>query len=105
MPLSSTYSPAPVYPALGAKLFDPVDPAEFPKHVLRYRNDRWAARVGLGELDAAEWTRHFGALAPLPGNITRPLALRYHGHQFGVYNPALGDGRGFLLAQLRDDAG
>ena len=34
----------------------------------------------------------------------QPLALRYHGHQFRVYNPDLGDGRGFLFAQLRDDA-
>src|SRR4029079_14322360 len=32
----------------------------------------------------------------------QPLALRYHGHQFRVYNPALGDGRGFLFAQVRD---
>jgi hypothetical protein len=28
------------------------------------------------------------------------LALRYHGHQFHVYNAALDDGRGFLFAQL-----
>ena len=31
-----------------------------------------------------------------------PLALRYHGHQFQHYNPDLGDGRGFLFAQLYD---
>ena len=30
-----------------------------------------------------------------------PLALRYHGHQFRVYNPDIGDGRGFLFAQLQ----
>ena len=29
------------------------------------------------------------------------MAMRYHGHQFGVYNPDLGDGRGFLYAQVR----
>src|SRR6185295_8001328 len=29
----------------------------------------------------------------------------YHGHQFRTYNPDLGDGRGFLFAQLRDDGG
>ncbi|MBP0575526.1 YdiU family protein, partial [Mycobacterium tuberculosis] len=34
-----------------------------------------------------------------------PLALRYHGHQFQVYNPYLGDGRGFLYAQCIDDRG
>ncbi|MGL5033359.1 MAG: protein adenylyltransferase SelO, partial [Microcystaceae cyanobacterium] len=28
-------------------------------------------------------------------------ALRYHGYQFGEYNPFLGDGRGFLYGQVR----
>ena len=28
--------------------------------------------------------------------------MRYHGHQFRVYNPDLGDGRGFLFGQLRE---
>ena len=63
-------------------------------------NQRAAARVGLDTLDAAEWERHFAAFAPLPENLPEPLALRYHGHQFRTYNPALGDGRGFLFAQL-----
>src|SRR5205823_1207217 len=36
-------------------------------------------------------------------NLTHPLALRYHGHQFRVYSPHIGDGRGFNFAQLRDD--
>ena len=47
-------------------------------------------------------SRHFGRFAPLPDNLAQPLALRYHGHQFRVYNPDIGDGRGFLFAQLRD---
>lgn len=29
-----------------------------------------------------------------------PLAMKYAGHQFGVYNPDLGDGRGLLLGEL-----
>ncbi len=41
----------------------------------------------------------------MPGNLPEPLALRYHGHQFRVYNPDIGDGRGFLFAQLRDAEG
>ena len=59
-------------------------------------------RVGL-ELDAASWEAHFCRFEPLPGNLKQPLALRYHGHQFRVYNPEIGDGRGFLFAQIRDD--
>ncbi|MBL8643229.1 MAG: YdiU family protein, partial [Rhodospirillaceae bacterium] len=41
--------------------------------------------------------------AALPDNLPQPLALRYHGHQFRAYNPELGDGRGFLFAQMRDE--
>ena len=51
-----------------------------------------------------EWARHFAGFVPLPGNLAEPLALRYHGHQFRIYNPDLGDGRGFVFAQLRDAA-
>ncbi len=60
------------------------------------------ARIGLADLTDEEWLRHFARFEPLPGNQPQPLALRYHGHQFRVYNPDLGDGRGFLFAQLRD---
>ena len=80
----------------------PSRPADFPETRLRFRNDRWAARVGLDALTDADWIRHFGRFEPLPGSFPEPLALRYHGHQFRVYNPELGDGRGFLFAQARD---
>lgn len=102
MPVSAAYRPDPKFPALGAEFADPVKAADFPKTVLRYRNDRAAATVGLETLTDAEWIAHFGRFAPLPGNIDPPLAQRYHGHQFRVYNPDLGDGRGFLFAQLRE---
>jgi uncharacterized protein YdiU (UPF0061 family) len=102
---AATYRPDPRICDLGSGFFDVVEPARFPKLVLRFANRRWAERIGLGELSDAEWRRHFGELAPLPQNLDRALALRYHGHQFDVYNAALGDGRGFLLAQLRDPDG
>ena len=102
MPVDSSYRPAPTHHELGPAFFDVVTPAVFPRHLLRYRNQRWAARLGLGGLDVDEWQRHFAAFTPLPENLPQPLALRYHGHQFRVYNPDLGDGRGFHFAQLRD---
>jgi len=83
----------------------PVKAADFPQTLLRFRNDRHAATVGLDGLDDAAWARHFGRFDPLPGNLPQPLALAYHGHQFRNYNPQIGDGRGFLFAQVRDDAG
>ncbi|WP_051881422.1 protein adenylyltransferase SelO family protein [Parvularcula oceani] len=97
-----TDSPPPPAASLGEDFSVAVQPARFPKHVLRFRNDRWAGRVGLAALDGEAWTEHFGRFAPLPDNLAEPLALAYHGHQFRVYNPDIGDGRGFLFAQLRD---
>jgi len=102
MPVSPAYRPDPQFPALGREFGDPVAAADFPQAILRYRNDRAAATVGLDTLTDDEWIAHFGRFQPLPGNIDPPLAQRYHGHQFRVYNPDLGDGRGFLFAQLRE---
>jgi len=100
------YRPDPQFAALAVPPFaDPVAPAAFPRADLRFRNDRIAASVGLDALSDDQWRAHFGRFEPLPGNLEAPLALRYHGHQFRVYNPDLGDGRGFLFAQLRDADG
>jgi serine/tyrosine/threonine adenylyltransferase len=99
---SPSYRPSTRHGELGVDFYDIVEPATFPEHILRYRNQRWAERIGLGALANEEWIRHFGRFEPLPGSFEWPLALRYHGHQFRTYNPDLGDGRGFLFAQLHD---
>jgi serine/tyrosine/threonine adenylyltransferase len=102
MPVSRAYKPDPRFVALGPEFADPVRPAEFPRADIRFRNDRAAATVGLDTLSDDEWRAHFARFEPLPDNQPEPLAMRYHGHQFRVYNPDLGDGRGFLFAQLRE---
>jgi serine/tyrosine/threonine adenylyltransferase len=108
MPIISqpaAYRPDPAITEIADFLGDPVSAADFPETKLRFRNDRWAAAVGLGELTDAAWLAHFGRFTPLADNLPQPLALRYHGHQFRNYNPDIGDGRGFLFAQMRDGAG
>src|ERR1700761_429839 len=102
MPVSPAYRPDPRLLALGPEFADPVSPAAFPASTIRFRNDRWAARVGLETLTDDEWLAAFARFEPLPDNQPQPLAMRYHGHQFQTYNPDLGDGRGFLFAQLRE---
>jgi serine/tyrosine/threonine adenylyltransferase len=92
-------------PTIADFLADPVEAADFPQHILRWRNDTAAAEIDLTTLSDADWVRHFGQFDPLPENLPQPLALRYHGHQFGVYNPDIGDGRGFLYAQMHADDG
>ncbi len=102
MPVSLVYRPDPRYQTLGPEFSDPVAAADFPQTLLRHRNQRAAATVGLDTLTNAEWIDHFARFSPLPANQPQPLAMRYHGHQFRSYNPQIGDGRGFLFAQLRE---
>lgn len=104
-PQAAAYAPDPQILQLAEWLGDEVSPAEFPKAVLRFRNRRWDQAVGLDGLSDEEWVRHFARFEPLADNLAHPLALRYHGHQFRVYNPEIGDGRGFTFAQLRDAGG
>jgi uncharacterized protein YdiU (UPF0061 family) len=95
------YHADPAILALADWLGDRVAAADFPETRIRFRNDRAAEEIGLAGLSDADWVRHFGRFEALPGNLPQPLALRYHGHQFRVYNPEIGDGRGFLFAQVR----
>jgi uncharacterized protein YdiU (UPF0061 family) len=99
------FRPSRAIEALGPDFHDAVDPAPFPQHILRYRNQAAAAEVGLDPLPDAAWVDHFARFRPLAGSLQAPLALRYHGHQFRTYNPELGDGRGFLFAQMLDGDG
>jgi uncharacterized protein YdiU (UPF0061 family) len=90
---------------LGPDFYDAVAAASFPQCLPRFLNRRAAGTVGLAALSDNQWAAHFCRFEPFPSNLPTPLALRYHGHQFRVYNPEIGDGRGFLFAQLRDDKG
>ena len=103
--MSARFRPEKAILELDGRFHTAVDPADFAQHVTRWRNQRWAEQVGLGALSEVEWIEHFGKFAPLEGSLPKPLALAYHGHQFQVYNPQIGDGRGFLFAQLRDGQG
>jgi len=88
---------------LGDAYWDGVEAAAFPQTRLRFRNDALLEQLGLDPAAVADRDfeaayGRFEARQPL-------LALRYHGTQFGTYNPFLGDGRGFLYGQLRDIRG
>ncbi len=88
---------------LGNDYYDIVPAAEFPHHLLRFRNDELLPKLGLEpqavtDEDFIEAFGYFQGVRPF-------LALRYHGYQFGEYNPNLGDGRGFIYAQVRGTDG
>lgn len=71
--------------------FDAVKPATFPQKILRYNNPALNLNFPI---------EHLWSFTPLKNNLPQCLALRYHGHQFQHYNPDLGDGRGFVFAQI-----
>ncbi|MGH7999852.1 MAG: protein adenylyltransferase SelO [Brasilonema sp.] len=88
---------------LGDDYFDEVAAAEFPRHILRFRNDQLLPLLGLNSVSVKDenFVEAFGKFQ----GIFPFLALRYHGYQFGEYNPYLGDGRGFLYGQVRGSDG
>ena len=94
----------PAFASLGAEYSDPVEAAEFPQHLLRFRNDRLLPLLGLDPSGVADdrFIEAFGKFWD-PGHPF--LAMRYHGYQFGEYNAFLGDGRGFLYGQFRGTDG
>lgn len=52
---------------------------------------------------ANDWLAWFSGQRQMPG--AKPLAQKYTGHQFGHYNPQLGDGRGLLLGEIEATTG
>ncbi len=99
--LNLNYEPA--FESLGDDYYDEVIPEEFPLHKLRWRNNALLPQLGLKpqEVTDKDFIEAFGEFyqrKPL-------LAMRYHGYQFGEYNPRLGDGRGFLYGQVRGTDG
>ncbi len=91
------------FSALGEDFFTPVRPQSLSNPHLIQVNQKLAQQLGLSasQLSSPSFASSFSG-AHRPDNF-QPLAMKYAGHQFGVYNPELGDGRGLLLAQLRDE--
>ena len=54
--------------------------------------------IDLPEEGGDNFLANFSGNNPMEG--ARPLAMAYSGHQFGSYNPKLGDGRGLLLGEV-----
>lgn len=89
--------------SLGEDYYDEVAAAEFPQHILRWRNDPLLPRLGLNPQFVKD--DHFISAFGKFEERKPLLALCYHGYQFGEYNPFLGDGRGFLYGQVRGTDG
>ncbi len=80
------------------KLLYPSSSSAFAKCTLGMWNTRLAQQFGLPEAPNDELLLSLSG-QQLPANF-KPVLMKYAGHQFGVYNPDLGDGRGLLLAEM-----
>ena len=70
---------------------------------LRAWNAPLAEALGLSDLSEKDRAAIFGGNATPDG--AEPLAALYAGHQFGNWNPQLGDGRALLLGEVLDQNG
>ena len=85
------------YTFLNDDFYDLSYPAEFPLTKIRFRNSFFQE---FECLDDQGWISLFAKFNSDHLPQKRNTALKYHGHQFQVYNPDIGDGRGFTVAQF-----
>ncbi len=88
------------YRQLPEVFYAPVDLTRAPLPALVRLNRALAEQLGLDP----EWLASSEGIAMLSGSTmppsVEPLAMVYAGHQFGHFNPRLGDGRAMLLGEL-----
>jgi uncharacterized protein YdiU (UPF0061 family) len=88
------------YARLPTQFFARVQPAGAPAPRLLAWNQSLAEELGLGRLgeDSERLAEMFSGNDLPPG--AEPIALAYAGHQFGHFQPQLGDGRALLLGEV-----
>jgi uncharacterized protein YdiU (UPF0061 family) len=85
-------------------LFAEVAPTAAQQPRLVAFNDELAEALGLDSVALrARGAEYFSGNELLPG--AQPIAQAYAGHQFGSFNPGLGDGRAVLLGEVVDPFG
>lgn len=91
------------YATLPEGFFTRLDPTPVKEPKLLAWNADLAALLGIERGDAETRAQVFGGNAVPEG--AAPLAQLYAGHQFGNFNPQLGDGRAILLGEVIDSEG
>lgn len=86
------------YAALPAAFYSRLDPTPVKAPRLLAFNDDLAAVLGIAKDDLPDLAATFAGNSVPDG--AAPLAQLYAGHQFGNWNPQLGDGRAILLGEV-----
>jgi uncharacterized protein YdiU (UPF0061 family) len=86
------------YKELPSNFYSQVILSKFKSSKLLIYNEELAELLGLGDLNEQDQLNLFsGDTQQLS---TTPVAMNYAGHQFGHFNPTLGDGRAALLGEV-----
>ncbi|UWR23825.1 YdiU family protein [Sulfitobacter sp. S190] len=91
------------YATLPEGFYTRLQPTSVASPKLLAFNENLAAELGISGADPKLVARVFGGNEIPQG--AAPLAQLYSGHQFGNYNPQLGDGRAILLGEVIDTNG
>lgn len=94
-----------IYARLPERFYQLLGPTDFPALKLIKWNDELGQYL---QIDHNQWTAEELALIFSGKKLfpqQKPLAQAYSGHQFGNFNPHLGDGRALLLGELQDRNG
>jgi uncharacterized protein YdiU (UPF0061 family) len=93
------------YARLHPAFYDVVNPTSLPEPYLVAWSPAAATLLDLDPNEGAnpDISAYLSGERRLPGS--EPIAQVYAGHQFGVWVPRLGDGRAFLLGEVRNGRG
>ncbi len=94
------------YINLGDQFYQQIAPVPVKQPSLFLWNKELSEELSLSEkidLDKNKLAEYFSGNHPLPD--TSPIALAYAGHQFGHFNPQLGDGRAHLIGETLNRSG
>ena len=93
------------YSKLPEEFYHIVNPKPFENPFLISLNPEMVSEIELDArgIDEEEFAEYLSGKKLIPGS--RPIALYYTGHQFGVYNPHIGDGRAILLGEVVNSKG
>jgi uncharacterized protein YdiU (UPF0061 family) len=93
------------YARLPPPFFERIAPATVPAPSLVRLNTSLCKELAID----AEWLASEAGVSMLAGNLLPPsadaISMAYAGHQFGGFNPRLGDGRAILLGEVIDRNG
>ena len=91
------------YATLPPQMFTAMAPTPVAQPQIIATNETLAAKLGISTINTPEAAQIFAGNR-VPDGAT-PLAQVYAGHQFGNWNPQLGDGRTILLGEVIDTDG